>query len=451
MKEKTDDGRLKVLFISDHPLVPSGVGIQAKMLIEGLLETGRYKFFCFGGAISHPDYSMQHVAPEKFGEANWIIMPVNGHGSKDQLRQALYTERPDVVVMFTDPRFFYWLWEMEDEVRAVCPIMYWHVWDCDPTPSYNRVLYESTDHINALSLKTYGILQDIGFPKERFSYIPHALHEDLFKPLPEQEVTRFKAAHYGPHADPKKFIVFWNNRNARRKMPGDVMNSFKIFLDEVGRDSAALMMHTSTRDPEGQDLVGVADRLGIMDNIIFSEEKVEPAILNWFYNVADVTVNFSSNEGFGLGTLESLYAGTPIVANFTGGLQFQLGDWWNGRTDFTSQEEMTKDARKKWAASDSKKNPSRWWGAPVFPNNRALVGGQTVPYIYDDRVDDRQAAQALLHVYRMGRKARKTLGLQAREWAIKNFNRGDVVGSWDKSILDTIERHSTTGVRTLTL
>ena len=43
-----------------------------------------------------------------------------------------------------------------------------------------------------------------------------------------------------------------------------------------------------------------------------------------FYNIADVTINISDAEGFGLATLESLSCGTPIIATMTGGLQEQV-------------------------------------------------------------------------------------------------------------------------------
>ncbi len=429
--------RLKLLFISDHPLAPSGVGNQAKFLIEGLLRTGRYRFFCFGGAMKHPDYRIQQIAPEEFGEGNWLIMPVDGHGSKEQLRRALVEERPDAVVIFTDPRFFYWVWEMEDEIRSVCPLLYWHVWDDDPTPTFNRNFYESTDFISCLSLKTYGLLQDLGYPKERFNYIPHALPDQLFKPLPEDDVLRFKAEHLGPHGDPRKFIVFWNNRNARRKHPGDVVCAFKLFLDEVGHERAALMMHTNIRDQEGQDVSAVARMLGIEKNMIFSTEQVDPPQLNMFYNVADVTINIASNEGFGLATLESLFAGTPIVANFTGGLQFQVGDWWEGRTDFSSQEEMTRDARRM-----HQNRKARFWGEPVFPEVRNLVGSQQVPFIYDDNVSNGQVARALTRVHKMGRRARRELGAEARGWACRNFGMDRMVESWDNTLRETIAGHA---------
>ena len=46
----------KILMLSDHPLCTSGVGVQARFLIQGLLNTGKYTFRCLGGAIKHPNY-----------------------------------------------------------------------------------------------------------------------------------------------------------------------------------------------------------------------------------------------------------------------------------------------------------------------------------------------------------------------------------------------------------
>ena len=39
-----------ILMLSDHPLSTSGVGTQARWLIHGLINTGKYSFRCFGGA-----------------------------------------------------------------------------------------------------------------------------------------------------------------------------------------------------------------------------------------------------------------------------------------------------------------------------------------------------------------------------------------------------------------
>lgn len=423
----------KILILSDHPLVPSGVGTQAKYLIQGLLATGKYQVVCGGGAIKHPDYKTQMVDPEKYGE-DWKIYPIDGYGDKAFMRRMLAFEKPDAIIIFTDPRFFVWLWEMEDEVRQVCPLLYWHVWDNDPSPVFNKTFYESTDHVAALSLKTYGLLQ--GMDYKRFSYIPHAIPGETFKPLDEREVQAFKRSNYGPHGD-RKFIAFWNNRNARRKMTGDVVASFAKFLKKVGRESAALMMHTSPSDSEGQDLIALAKHFNIEKQLIVSDRRISGEEMNMFYNVADCTINIASNEGFGLSTLESLMAGTPIVAHMTGGLQFQLGDWWEGVTDFSDQDRLTELAR-------SKKNLANWWGVPVYPAARNCTGSQQIPYIYDDRVNNDDVAKALVKIYEMGRNKRKDIGLQASKWARKTFPMDQMVSKWDAVLQETLDRFAKT-------
>ena len=430
------DRKRKIVWLSDHPLVPSGVGLQAKYSIEGLLETGKYEFFCLGGAIKHPDYRIQQVAPEKFGEGSWMILPVDGHGTKEQLREVLKREKPDAVVMFTDPRFFYWVWEMEDEVRAQCPLVYWHVWDNDPIPDFNKILYDSTDYVAALSLKTYGILQGVGYDPKRFCYLPHAEHDELFKPLPEDVVDEHKRRHFGPFAD-REFIAFWNNRNARRKMTGDVIESFVTFAKKAGRSKVALLMHTQSGDPEGQDIHALVKKLGADDLVFLSEDRVSSEQINMFYNCADVTINISSNEGFGLSTLESMFAGTPIVVNFTGGLQFQVGAWWEGLEKFDNQFAMTSIAKRRWADK-----LTEWYGVPVFPAARNNVGSQAVPYIYDDRVNNDDVAEALTKMFKMGRTKRKELGAKARSWAMREFSMKRMVDGWNNVLTTAIDRWS---------
>ena len=125
-----------------------------------------------------------------------------------------------------------------------------------------------------------------------------------------------------------EFIVFYNNRNIRRKMPGDVILAFKTFCDSLSpeeADKCCLLMHTAPVDENGTDLPVVAKTLCPEYKVYFSANKIEPKQLNHLYNMADVTINIASNEGFGLGTCESLMAGTPIIVNVTGGLQDQCG------------------------------------------------------------------------------------------------------------------------------
>ena len=106
--------KIKIFTISDHPLSPSGVGTQTKYMIEGMLKTGKYQFVSFGGAIKHPNHEPQRT--EEWGD-DWIIWPVNGYGNPDMVRAMIHQQKPDILWFMTDPRFFGWLWEIEDEIR----------------------------------------------------------------------------------------------------------------------------------------------------------------------------------------------------------------------------------------------------------------------------------------------------------------------------------------------
>jgi hypothetical protein len=96
---------------------------------------------------------------------DFIIKPIDGFGDRNLLRMTLATEKPDLILIFTDPRFFIWLFEMEDEIHQVCPIVWWHVWDNRPAPVFNGPMYEATDLINCHSYMTYEIVKEM-FPEK---------------------------------------------------------------------------------------------------------------------------------------------------------------------------------------------------------------------------------------------------------------------------------------------
>ena len=164
----------KILVLSDHALSTSGVGTQSRHLINGLLEKypGEWCFRQFGAAIKHENYDVVQV------NEDFVIKPIDGFGDPEMIRLALITEKPDILFIFTDPRFFVWLFEMEDEIHQMCPIVWWHVWDNYPYPDFNTHFYESTDVINCHSHMTYTMIKE-KFP-EKTNFIPHALPKEVF-------------------------------------------------------------------------------------------------------------------------------------------------------------------------------------------------------------------------------------------------------------------------------
>ena len=148
------NNKMKILLLSDHALSTSGVGCQSRYLMNGLIEKGCWTVRQFGAALKHADYEVQMPDPD------FIIKPIDGFGNPDMLRVALASEKHDVLMIFTDPRFFTWLWAMEDEIHQICPIAYWHVWDNYPSPEFNYPYYTSTDLINCHSHLTYDIVSE---------------------------------------------------------------------------------------------------------------------------------------------------------------------------------------------------------------------------------------------------------------------------------------------------
>ena len=286
----------KILMIGDHPLSVSGVGCQSRFLIEGLLRTGKYQFRCLGAAIKHGNYDLIKVpAPNnEWGPDDWLIKPINGFGDKDMIRLLLATEQPDAMLLFTDPRFFGHIFGMEDEIHQICPIAWWHVWDNDPWPKFLEPIYDSVDLINCHSHKTFGMVKE-HFP-EKTNFIPHALPQNMFFPIPEADVN---AAKIGILGESKKdhFVGFWVNRNARRKMPGDVVSSWRIFLDQLqekhGHQNATLIMHTDPRDQEGPNLIQMIEKFNLTNNVVFSTERIEFQKMNILHNCADFCINIA--------------------------------------------------------------------------------------------------------------------------------------------------------------
>ena len=393
------DKKIKIFTISDHPLSPSGVGTQTRYMIEAMLKTGKYKFVSFGGAITHPNYQPQTT--EEYGE-DWTIFPVDGYGTQETVRSILRNERPDILWFMTDPRFYGWLWEIENEIRAVVPTMYYHVWDNLPYPDFNRQYYESNDVVVTISKLTDKVVRQVA-PNVDTIHLPHAVNTDIFKKLPQHEVRRFRHEAFPDEKNPDKMIFFWNNRNARRKMSGSVLWWFRDFLDVVGHDNAVLLMHTDPYDVHGQNLVSLINQRGLGGGQVkISSDKYPPENLALLYNLADCTINIADAEGFGLATFESLSCETPIIVSMTGGLQEQVTDG------------------------------EDWFGIGIEPSSQAVIGSQDVPWIYEDRVSKEDYVNALVKIYEMSPEERSELGRKGRQHVLKNYNYEMFSKRWDE-------------------
>jgi len=400
--------KFKVLVLSDHALSTSGVGTQTRHLINSLLQKGCWSFRQFGAAIKHSNYNTVAV------NEDFIIKPIDGFGDPDLIRVTLATEKPDLLFIFTDPRFFTWLFEIEDEVHQMCPIVWWHVWDNYPYPKFNDIFYKATDKINCHSYMTYEMLKNEGTHANKTSFIPHSIPDELFCPLPDEIVKQNKIALLGKERE-DHFVALWVNRNAKRKRPNDALLSWKIFLDGLERDyghrKATLIMHTEPTDGEGPNLFETSKALGLESSVFFSRDRIEFEKMNVIYNITDVCFTLSYAEGFGLSTLEAMMTGTPIVAAMTGGLTRQVVDHRDGSHN----------------------------GVALPINLKTLVGSQGVPYIYEDYVSNESVAEGLRKIHDLSPEEKKSLRKKVYDYAHTEFSHNKTVDLWHNSMLDAIK------------
>jgi glycosyltransferase involved in cell wall biosynthesis len=302
--------------------------------------------------------------------------------------------------------------------------MYYNIWDDLPYPHWNESYYESCDLLMNISRQTQNIVKNVlkRNPKEDWAvqWVPHGINENIYFPITLEATpvgeefvefqTNFKKQH------DVDFIVFWNNRNIRRKQPGDVMLAYARFCEGLPKEEAmrcALLMHTAIVDENGTDLMAVKNAVCPDYKVIFSSQPVDAKVMNFFYNMADVTVNIASNEGFGLSGAEAIMSGCVVVNNVTGGLQDQCrfqdenGDWIEFTTEFSSNH----TGRYKQCGQ---------WAKPVFPTNRSLQGSPLTPYIFDDRCNFEDVAVAIREWYDIPKEKRKAAGKIGSDWMCSN-------------------------------
>ena len=422
----------KILLLSDDLRMASGIATMSKELVLGTAH--KYDWFQVGAAINHPEAGKVLDVSEDIrntygiADANVKILPWNGYGNADLIRQLINAEKPDAILHFTDPRYWTWLYDIEHEIRQNVPLLFYAIWDDLPDPLYNRNFYESCDWIGCISRQTYGIIKRLSAldtkptwkPKAdwQVSYVPHGINTDVYKPT--EVPADFRKQILGDKE--YDFVLYWSNRNIRRKQPADVIVAFKRFCDMIGKDKAdkcVLLMHTQPVDENGTDLPAVIETMAPECNILFSDARRPVDQLNLQYNLADATINIANNEGFGLATAESVMAGTPIIVNVTGGLQDQCGFTLDGKL-LEAEDYIKIGSLHEWRKWE-KVVKAGDWSTPIWSRAQALAGSVPTPYIWDDRVDVDEVAEKILEVYNIPKDIRKANALKGREAFINDM------------------------------
>lgn len=423
----------KIMFLADDLRMNSGIATMARELV--LSTVHMYDWVQLAGAITHPekgkilDLSQATNQMKKITDSYVKLYPVDNYGTEQNVFQVMAMERPDAILHFTDPRFWGWLYAIEKQIRSAIPLTYLNIWDDIPYPMYNRAFYESCDALFSISKQTMNINKWVLGPencchitddsmegKTLLHYVPHGIDQDMFKPIAKDDpkFKEFKTKVFS--GKDYNFVIFYNSRNVHRKRTSNIVLAYRTFCDNLPKEDAkkcVLVLHTEIMQDQGTNLIAVKEALCPDYDIIFSPGKLPPEEMCLLYNVADVTVNASSNEGFGLSVAESIMCGTPITVAVTGGLQDQIGQV----DDNGKPVEFDADFGSNNIGRYKKCGP---WAYPVWPVTRLVQGSIPTPYIFDDLTKWEDFAEGFMYWYLMGDEKRVACGEVGRNWALND-------------------------------
>jgi glycosyltransferase involved in cell wall biosynthesis len=420
--------KIKILAISDDIRIKSGVGIQCRKILTGLIKTGKYDIVELGGSLN-----IQSDKPEIIDGVKVYSTNGESYGNQQQVRFLMQTERPDIVLAFSDPRFFIYLFEMDDEIRSVSKLIFYHTWDNDPFPKYNLPFYAACDGIVMISEFSYNLMKSNNVDCIQ---IPHMQDTKEFYPLPQEEIDKERQNLMRlTGLKQLDFVIFYNNRNLDRKRPGDVISIFEKFNKK--HPNTILLMNTSLIDVEGTDLLQVQKEFLDRDiPIVFNHNKVDASKLNLFYNISDVTINIAYQEGLGLCVMESLLAGTPVVASRTGGMPEQMS--------YIKHYEAVVPSKDGKCCSEH--DEEIVFGELIYPAVRNLFGVPGQAYIYKDFVSNDDVLSSLERLFSWKEYKHENIlqnmGLAGREYIIKKYNEEDIIKKWDEYLTDIYDSPS---------
>ena len=179
-----------------------------------------------------------------------------------------------------------------------------------------RVVYRRADRVIVLSQAFADLLQaEYGVSEHRIRRVPGGVDCDRFAPS-----GTCAAARAALGWEPDRPVVFTVRRLVKRMGLDRLLDAFALLRAASGPGCRDVVLHVAGLGPERAALQAHASARGLAGAVRF-DGAISGEALALAYHAADVTlVPTAGLEGFGLVVIESLAAGTPVLATPVGGL-----------------------------------------------------------------------------------------------------------------------------------
>jgi D-inositol-3-phosphate glycosyltransferase len=296
----------KVLWVSDL-VTPTGFARVSHSILENL----RHEFDVVGLGVNYRGDPHPYPYP---------IYPAGLGGrvfGEDRLVQILNSTKFDILYILNDAWVIsVYLAAIKANVTMPLPriVAYFPVDSANHDPEW-YVNFHMIDR--AVTYTEYGksvVNNPWCAPNLKLDIIPHGINQEVFY----KKFTNRRDAKKLLVNNPRgldSFIFLSANRNQPRKRLDITLNAFKLFAE--GKNDVLLHMHCGVRDAH-IDVAKLSQRLGIDNKLILTNltsgvQHIPDDKLNDMYNAADVGLNSSMGEGWGLTSIEHAITGAPQI------------------------------------------------------------------------------------------------------------------------------------------
>ncbi len=206
-----------------------------------------------------------------------------------------------------------------------------HVDTSEPNPSVWRFLQPFVVRYDA-AVFTLGGFVPPDFPVARTEIIPPAIDPESPKNLHLSARLAARVVEW-IGVETRRPLITQISRFDEWKDPLGVVEAYRLVRELVPDLQLALVGSMALDDPEGWRVYREIQREVEVDpdiHVFTNLTGVGNVEVNAFQRLADVVVQKSIREGFGLVVSEALWKGTPVVAGRAGGIPLQLEDGCSG-------------------------------------------------------------------------------------------------------------------------